>query len=126
MDEIFYLVLGPPIGFNRGIPRVRIWHTVPVPADTAPLTGRGMNPTVNIHGVSKDRGVLLYPPFFTYLKSILLFFYVVCITYRLHFDLANAAYTSIDVTRMVARWRWGVRLVFASETEEMAVVGRGG
>ena len=35
------------IGFNIGILRVRICHTITVPLDTIPMTGRGSNLTKN-------------------------------------------------------------------------------
>ena len=45
------------LGFIRGIPRVQIWYTVPVPADTVPFAGKGTYLTVNDRGVYKHRGI---------------------------------------------------------------------
>ena len=41
-----------PLGFIRGIRRVWIWYTVPIPVDTVPFTGKGTYHTLNNHSVT--------------------------------------------------------------------------
>jgi hypothetical protein len=47
------------LGFVTGIPRVRISHTVPVPANTVPVTGMGTYHTIICAVSDETHGILI-------------------------------------------------------------------